>query len=65
MSFIGWILDTYFPTINFLVGLIVMIFSLIFFGGVVFLLISRNQEYSADRYAVSILKDKYTYIFPL
>lgn len=65
MSFLGWIMDTYFYSISIFLGIAIMLGVLILFGAGIFLLISRYQEYSADKFAISLIKDKNIFISAL
>lgn len=62
---VGIIMDNYLSDINILAGILVMIIIMVLYGGVLFLFISRRQEYQADEYAVKKCKDKQIYISAL
>lgn len=62
---VGFIMDAYFYDINIVLGILIFISLIILYGGILFLLISRYQEYQADDYAVKECKDRHVYISAL
>lgn len=65
LTLVGWLLDQYFSSISMAGGMTVMFLVMIVFGAGIFLLISRLQEYSADKFAVTALRDKSQFISAL
>lgn len=62
---VGFVMDVYFYDTNILLGILIFVSLIILYGGVLFLLISRHQEYQADNYAVKECKNKDVYISAL
>ncbi len=63
--FVGEFMDKYFSSINIIIGMLLMLFVVFLYCGLLFMFISRMQEYQADAYAVTICQNKQIFISAL